>query len=326
MEDKIRGMIAFLAVGDALGVPHEFVYQRDIKYTGKVEHASFLWNRFKKEKKNLVIGQFSDDTEMTITLARNLIRNKGDYKRDSVIMDYIEWDNSGTPMRGKNTRALFDNIKSLKGYESRYKKIFTDTDPSTWTCSNGCLMRCSPLAIIKKFEPVMDDCSITNPHWVTKDCCQIQVAAIKASLLNKSKQDIIKLVQKIAQTKETKGILVDVAEGKMDRDLSVSKGWILHGLYCSLTCLISFDNPREAIDWVIGKHPVSDTDTNACISGALLGAFYGYNKLMEDPIIKKNWEIVRDADPSKGDVPRPIKYQLKDFDSLCKDLAEVASC
>ncbi len=322
-EDRVKGMIAFLAIGDALGCPHEFKYQKDIKYSGKIEHVPFIWNRF-QGRKDLSLGQFSDDTEMTLTLARNLIRNKGKYDRNSVILDYLKWDNSGTPMRGKNTRALFDKITTISGYQGRFKKIFNDTGQDTWTQSNGCLMRCSPLALLKGFEAAVEDCAITNPHPVTKDACQVHIAALKAALLGKSKDGIQAEIRKVVQTKEVREVIEEALEGKKQRDITKNKGWVLHGLYCALTSLFHFDDPREAMDWVI-RHPGSDTDTNGCICGSLLGAYYGFDYVMKDEITKENWRLVKNCDPSKGDVPREDKYLLKDFDSLCKDLVSIST-
>ena len=42
---------------------------------------------------------------------------------------------------------------------------------------------------------------------------------------------------------------------------------------------------KEAIRWIITQK--GDTDTNACIMGGLLGAYYGLTKLERDPQIAK---------------------------------------
>lgn len=55
-EDKISGTLIGLAVGDALGVPHEFKSQRNKIYTGKLEVVpEFI---FRSGARTDVIGQF----------------------------------------------------------------------------------------------------------------------------------------------------------------------------------------------------------------------------------------------------------------------------
>jgi len=97
--DKIRGMLIGVILGDALGVPHEFRYQRNVPYTGKLEHKPHLFFRYQRTL-NLAVGQYSDDGEMTLTLARSLVANKG-YDVDNTLQRYIMWANSGTSLMGK---------------------------------------------------------------------------------------------------------------------------------------------------------------------------------------------------------------------------------
>ena len=55
---------------------------------------------------------------------------------------------------------------------------------------------------------------------------------------------------------------------------------------------------------------VGDTDTNAAIAGALLGAFYGLGEIRSDPVINTNVEILLECDSRKGDIVRPKKYSM----------------
>ena len=130
--DKIKGMLIGLSLGDALGAPHEFKYQKD-EYTGELIYQLRLFNRFHGETL-FYVGSVTDDTEMTLTLANQIIKDK-DYNRNNVILAYEEWAKN-SKMLGKNTRALFKGVKTVKGYEGRYNKIFS-VPMEEWTQSNG---------------------------------------------------------------------------------------------------------------------------------------------------------------------------------------------
>lgn len=77
-------MGAFL--GDALGAPHEFKCNRSTIYTGKLQHKACYISQY-QGRKELKVGQITDDSEMTITLLRQMIED-GSY---NVIISYMKW-------------------------------------------------------------------------------------------------------------------------------------------------------------------------------------------------------------------------------------------
>ena len=163
--NRLKGMILGGALGDALGAPHEFRYQKK-DYTGKMEKTLILQSRW-QGKRTGVIGQITDDTEMTLCLWRSIFVNN-DYDRRQALMNYLEWANSKTWAMGRNTRALLLGVKTEKGYNGRVAK----QDKNDISQSNGCLMRCSPLAILgvtgKDWRTAVDqDCNLTNPTAVS---------------------------------------------------------------------------------------------------------------------------------------------------------------
>ena len=59
---------------------------------------------------------------------------------------------------------------------------------------------------------------------------------------------------------------------------------------------------------------VGDTDTNAAIAGALLGAYYGLENIASDKITRKNIKTVLRCDAaseSKTDIVRPPHLNMK---------------
>lgn len=317
-KDRIKGMFEGLALGDALGVPHEFRYNRNIAYTGVIEYRPRYISRFQGTRYT-EIGQCSDDTEMTLILARSLLKNKG-YKKDDIILDYEQWANS-TFMLGKNTRALFCGVKTVAGYQKRYDKIFSN-DTDKWTQSNGSLMRCSPLALLSGYNEVIEDCKLTNPHPVNLDANIIYITTLRYLLQGYNISEIYPLIKDNVQTEPVREVLKQ-AENATFRDVNEKevKGWVVNALYCAMMSITHFDNYKDAIDWVIRLG--GDTDTNAAIAGALLGAKHGHTGLISNPITERNLEKVLKCDTSKSDLYRPPEYTLYDIDDLVEGLYDV---
>jgi ADP-ribosyl-[dinitrogen reductase] hydrolase len=309
LRDNVAGCLIGLAVGDALGVPHEFKTQKNNVYTGLLEIIPVF--SFRSGKRTDVIGQYSDDTEMTLTLLRSIVENKG-YKRDSVISAYMNWAMTAKAM-GKNTRALFKGIKTVRGYSARYKKIFTDTSPDTWTQSNGSLMRCSILGFLNNEDVVIEDCKLSNPHQVNIDCNLAYCLIINNTSQGICNDEILELLRSQDYCDTVKEIIED-AVNSTERDVTENKGWVLHAFYCAIWGWYHFDSYQEAIDAIISF--AGDTDTNAAIAGALLGAKLGFDKLKAEERTSQNIQTVFDADFNLGENPRPNCLLLKDFDQL----------
>ncbi|CAH6418192.1 ADP-ribosylglycohydrolase [uncultured virus] len=302
-------MGAFL--GDSLGNPHEFRVNANVPYTGKLEHRAFMISQF-QGKKELEVGQCSDDSEMTLALLRTIIQDQG-YNREHVIMAYLKWANSGGWMLGKNTRALLKGVTTMKGYQGRIAKILT-IPMSERTQSNGALMRCSPLALIFDNTSVIQDVDITNPNPVCEDCNLIYVSSLRLALQGYNGAAIFSIVKGLAQTNEVKGVL-DQVEKRELRNISENKGWCLHGLWCALIVITSNMSYSESMRWIITQKG-SDTDTNACIAGALLGAKLGFDAINQEPDTAQNIQILLNCNTASGPTPRPLEYSPHDFHEL----------
>lgn len=319
--DRIRGMLVGLALGDALGAPHEFRYQRSIPYSGHLDKAPTLVSRW-QGRCTFALGQVTDDTEMTLTLAHSLVAHGG-YSQEKTLLAYLQWANSGGKAIGKNTRALLRGVKTLRGYQTRFAKETTKSQQE-WTQSNGALMRCSPLALLFDNRPVIEDCSLTNPHPVCLDTNMVYVSCLRLALSGTSVERINEVARQTAQTSEVREVVMSALEGR-ERDIADKKGWCLHALWCALRVLNNFSSYQEAIDWII-LHPGSDTDTNAAIAGALLGARLGWEELQKEERTEKNFEILLSCDTTKGEHPRPPEYTLHDFFSLTERLQALSRC
>ena len=330
--DRIKGMIICAALSDALGVPHEFRSSK-YKYTGKLEFEGVVPSRWQCDKV-MKVGQCSDDTEMSLTLMRSLLKY-GYYNKEEVCVDYMYWASGLVDKRnllegevskdiltprpigiGKNTRAIFAGIKTYKGYTSRSKKIFEQGVSR----GNGSLMRCHVLSLLPNDEGFTEDCSLSNPDEICLETEKIYIYCLRMCLNNKNKEVIKQyLLSELNNINEEISKYIQNALDGNKVDVSgKTKGYILNGLYCALYALFHFDNYKDAIDYIICLG--GDTDTNGCISGALLGCYYGYNNISLEPVTKENINIMLNC--TSEITGRPKYYSLDDICDLCEKLSE----
>ena len=328
--NRVRSMLMGVFLGDALGVPHEFHYNANLIYTGKLEYRTRFISQYTGTR-YLTVGQISDDGEMTLALARSLISNRG-YVREEVIKSYLQWANSGSGFMGVNTRNLFKHGKTLQSYYRNYENVFPTLEKRAASQSNGSLMRCSPLACLWSNDGVIQDVGLTNPSKVVADAELTYVTALRLSLLGRECREVWAQIKLIAQTPEVRKIYDDIENGVV-RDLSANKkGWVLNSLYAAYFCfynlLIQTDSMEsvfpESLKWVITQ-PNTDTDTNAAITGALIGAAIGWDNLIKESGTVENILIVLNSDSTQGDFPRSADYSLADFETIVRELTKLSA-
>lgn len=318
MDNIIAGCLIGCAVGDALGVPHEFRFHRSNIYTGilYIEPEFHFMYSYRKD----VIGQYSDDTEMTICNVRAIIESNGIYDKDLTISKYQKWASKSKSM-GRNTRQLFKGVKTMRGYQSRYDKSFANTDPSEWTQSNGSLMRCSILSFFG--DASLSDCILTNPHQVNVDSNRVYSFLIKSCTQNLTQHKIIKQIKKMDICDEVMNVFLEAINSPIPtRDVHTqNKGWVLHSLYCGIWAWAYAESYADGIDTIIRLG--GDTDTNGAIAGALLGAKIGFDAMMNEANTVINIFTVLNMDSTEGDNPRPKWLTLHDFYEIVDKLTEL---
>jgi ADP-ribosyl-[dinitrogen reductase] hydrolase len=323
--DKIKGMVLGSMLGDALGAPHEFRSGKYV-YTGRLEFCGIVPNRFHGDRM-LAVGQITDDSEMSLILMRSLVKH-GYYNRDDVCLEYMKWAN-GSPDSGgeheqvpqpkpvgmgKNTRALFSGVKTLKGFKTRATKTFS----SGVSRSNGALMRSWVLCFVPDLKAITQDTKLTNPDSICLDCSYVHNLILRHCYVISDKNKLRDLALSIAQTQDVKDIILLAMNGTI-RDVSgKQKGYVLNALYCAFYALFNTSSYWEGVNTIIRFG--GDTDTNASISGSILGVYYGYENMIKDPTTLNNINIMlRCTSHVTG---RYKKYSIDDILDLTKNLSE----
>ena len=310
--DKIlraQGCLLGQLAGDALGGLVEFQSPEAIrrKYPNRVRELANggTWNT--------IAGQPTDDSEMALMLARMLIKQRR-YDPEEARKAYAFWINS----------APFDCGSTVSsGLRGRVK---ADSQ------ANGAMMRISPLGIFganydlqQVAEWARQDAALTHPHPV---CLQanalFSMAIAKAIGTLKSAQELYEQIKKWAAELEVEAPLMNaVADAATNppADYLHQQGWVLIAFQNALWQLLHAPNLEEGVVDTVMRG--GDTDTNAAIAGALLGAVYGREA------IPAQWvEKLLSCRPEAGQPhvrhPRPECFWPVDAMELAERLITVA--
>lgn len=281
MIDKVQACFLGLAVGDALGVPVEFrdrSYFRDHPVKEMLGYGT--WNQ--------PPGTWSDDSSLAFCLAQSLLRG---YDLNDVAKKFVDWHYEGYWGAhhkcfdiGGATRAA---IIALKKGESPLFSGGLDEDSN----GNGSLMRIAPAAFY--FSRVSDDelyqrvkevSSITHGHFRSVFSCYVfckflielshgQDKTLSLRNVGKAIRDFS--INKQFNPGEIKRFerILDGSIVEADESSIHGSGYVLHTLEAAIWCFMTTDNYREAVLKAVNLG--DDTDTTACVTGALAGLYYG---------------------------------------------------
>ena len=303
--ERAQGCLMGQLVGDSLGSLVEFLTSSEIKelYPKGVTELQDggTWNT--------IAGQPTDDSEMALVLARTLIR-EGKYRSSSALKEYQYWLNS-KPFDCGNTIA--QSLRGMLNEESQ---------------ANGALMRISPLGIFgaRHSENMVEqwakqDAMLTHVNLV---CVQVNIlftcAIAKAVGEGFSAGEILSYIETKARDMKAEEPLlntIEISRSKPPSDYISQQGWVLVALHNALYQLSHAKNTEKAIIDTISKG--GDTDTNAAICGALLGAVNGISS------IPKRWQtVILNCKPGAGypgvHKPRPVAFWPNDALELAANL------
>ncbi|MDI9610424.1 MAG: ADP-ribosylglycohydrolase family protein [Archaeoglobales archaeon] len=275
MVEKFEGCILGLAIGDALGMPAEGMSRDKIKQIyGEIR--DFLPSPYG----DLKAGQWTDDTEQTIALARSLIETA--YFDPSNFAEKLKnWYLSGSRRIGPTTRIAVINL--LRGANWRNSGVISDT------C--GSSMRVAPIGLVYHFnfnliESYAEISSSITHKGNTATAGAVAVAiAVACKLLDFSDEEVLEevskrvekydplLSDKIRSAFDLKDHELDVAVEKLGNSISV-----LDAVPMSFYCVFSSKDFENAV--LKSANCGGDTDSISAITGAIKGA-EGIEKIPE---------------------------------------------
>ncbi|HYI85480.1 MAG TPA: inositol monophosphatase family protein [Burkholderiales bacterium] len=247
-----------------------------------------------------IAGQPTDDSEMALALARCLVANQG-FLPDKVLDAYREWLTSRPLDIGATTE------RGLLGMHT------TESE------SNGSLMRVSPIGVWAAGDPeraariAREDSALTHKNPLCVEACAAYAAAIAVGVVGQGRS----AMREAALANCTGRVREAIAGGKPPGDYFTHMGWVLVSLQNAFFHLQSSGFEEALISTVSAG---GDTDTNAAICGALLGAALGRSA------IPLRWILPLLACRSTIDAgaprPRPAAYWPDDILELAEALVQ----
>lgn len=229
------------AVGDALGVPYEFMSRGSFECTGMVSGGT----------NNQPAGTWSDDTSMALAICDS-IREVGLIDCSDIRRRFIRWYRRGSytidgtfGVGGTTARALSSGMGRSSERDN----------------GNGSLMRTVPLA----FTDASDDdiravSAITHAHPISTGAC---VDAVHFARNLNQGMDPVQAAATIGYEN-----LAERPESEIN-----SGGYVLDTLESSIWCLVTTNDYASCVLKAVNLG--SDTDTTAAVAGAFAGIVYG---------------------------------------------------
>jgi ADP-ribosyl-[dinitrogen reductase] hydrolase len=296
VRDRVLGSILGLAIGDALGAPFEFRRRTQI---------SFPLPAFELPWMGYPPGTWTDDTAMARNLWLSLIEHQGALDLDDVLARHLAWLVSDPPDVGIQTRLALQEAEA--GTDAPARAVFERRGPEV-SAGNGSVMYCAPLGVARAFssDALDEEAPALSrlTHWDGR--CQSACLAVTAT--------VAALVEGEAPDAAVVGGLACVADREGGEELEflvgeAGKARPIDGPdqgFALFTAGVALQLTAEALGFEEGLRNVvalgGDTDTNAAVTGSLLGALNGVNAIPSawlDHLVERD-AIEREADQLAG--------------------------
>jgi ADP-ribosyl-[dinitrogen reductase] hydrolase len=267
VRDRAVGSLLGLALGDALGAPFEFSRRAEIPDPLPA---------FKRSWMRLPPGTWTDDTAMALNLAGSLVDRRR-FDPDDVLARHVGWLATDPPDVGNQTRGALSLVTPGRPADEAARLVWERRGPEV-SAGNGSVMYCAPLGVAyasraAELVRLAPDLSALT-HWDGR-CRTACLAVTLATAALVRGEDAGRAVP------EAIGAVVDRDGGEELEYLAAEAGRArpVDGPdmgFCLFTAGLALRTAVEASSFETGLRSVvalgGDTDTNAAVAGALLGA------------------------------------------------------
>ena len=285
IENRYKGALLGLAVGDAVGTALEFSVPGEFEpITDLVGGGPF----------NLKAGEWTDDTSMALCLAESILESDGFDPADQM-QRYLRWRNEG---HLSATGECFDigvaTSRALDDFERWGEPYAGSVDPKA--AGNGSLMRLAPIPMRWRrdleqtayYAGLSSKTTHAAPEAV--DACRYYAVLIAAALSGASKSELLAPNPNFLKTFDAnllcptvEAIATGVYRGREPPEVRGS-GYVIHTLEAALWALDSTDDFRSGLLKVVNLG--EDSDTTGSVYGQLAGAIYGASDIPSEWVQK----------------------------------------
>jgi len=297
---KMYGVAVGALIGDAFGMPVKFAHRKrehitTLESSGRHDGVLSAWN--------LPAGTFTDNSMTGIVMLQSILQAD-----DQFFENLQDWADSDPTIIGDHTAKVLRH--------SGDKCVNT----------NGPMARSWPIALINHSESgntvVIDDtiaqATVTNTE-ADSVWCAVFTTILIHKLVNglnfdRALKDALLLIRDNVSVELYTAI--ENGSSMSYSDLFGGVGRVENSIRVVMWALQNTDNFRDAI--ISAGNVPGDTSTNACITGAIAGALYGYDK------IPTEWIQIIDSENKWNNLNgvQLTTICLKDFITKCYDIRD----
>ena len=274
LHERVVGCVLGLAVGDALGAPFEFL--RGANVPDPIPALELPWM-------HLPPGSTTDDTAM----ARNLVRSlaeRGRFDPPDLVRRHVEWISTDPPDVGAMTGRVLRRAARGEDAAEVAREVWQQRGPEV-SAGNGSVMYCAPLGAAYAHRPARLAELAPALSGLTHHDGRCRTAVLAVCLVTAA------LVRGEPVEDAATRALADVLEREGGEELEFLVGAVgsrrpIDGPdqgFCLFTAAVAFQalvrggEAETELRRVVSLG--GDTDTNAAVAGALLGARDGTSGL-----------------------------------------------
>lgn len=252
-----RARAAFIgsAIGDALGAPVEFMTRGEIKdkYGVLREMVGGGWLRLKP-------GQVTDDTEMSLCIARGIADARG-WTLTGIADNLAAWLKSKPIDVGDTCR---------RGIRNYLLKGTLETPPNNWDGGNGAAMRMLPVALFTLGDAELmtkysvEQAHLTHNHPLSDAACITLGNLVHLGLTGRSLRRMRREVDETVEAYPAFGF---------EPYKGLATGYVVDTMQTVFHCFFRSRSFESCLIDTVNQG--GDADTTGAIAGALAGAYYG---------------------------------------------------
>jgi ADP-ribosyl-[dinitrogen reductase] hydrolase len=271
---RSRGAFIGLAIGDALGAPVEFMTAGEIKakYGMLREIVGGGWLHIKP-------GQVTDDTEMSLCIARALVA-AGGWDLKGIAEQFAVWLRSKPLDVGDTCRKGIRNYMLMGVLETPFNQ---------WDAGNGAVMRLLPVVLANLGDDgelerqVVAQAHLTHNHPLSDTACICLARMVSHTVRGNSKSCL---------RREADTLVANHPVFRFEPYPGLATGYVVDTMQTVFHHFFRGSNFEECLVSTVNQG--GDADTTGAIMGMLAGAYYGSQNIPRRWLKRMDKDLVQE--------------------------------
>lgn len=286
-QNKIKGALYGLLIGDAVGVSYEFNLPDQLPVYADIDIVPPKY--FKKTYPDIELGTWSDDGAQALCLLDSLL-HKGQFDQQDFMHRLCNWYQYGyMAVDYKVFDVGVQTAESIRAYMNgvELQNVARNDELAN---GNGSLMRVLPLTLWHQgsdqqlIQDAYAQSHVTHAHLRSKVCCALYCLwaryILKGADIESAWNEAVAILREHFHDKEDELEQLEYYIRPDELEKGMGSGYVVDCLK-SARFALKQDNYQDVIKTAIAFG--RDTDTTACVAGGIAGLYYGFDA------IPKNW-------------------------------------